>query len=272
LFDGTTGKLIKDSGILIVDLVATTDPRLDDDRIAYALRSATVKDIDNSVDPTDGQTLTYNAASGKWKFVTPTGGGGGGGGAFGPRGLTFAFKDTAGLSLGRLVGYYTCPVNGTISAWSLNTDAGTLTIKFWKVAGALPTSGNSINTSGLTTSGHSYSTTVTDFTTLAVTRGDVFAVEITAKTGSPQEISGSLEVTPTGASGAQYIGETPSGSINGSNQNFTLAHTLLSGTLAVYLNGMRQKVTDDYTITSSTVFQMVTAPLTGDKIIVDYQS
>ena len=37
----------------------------------------------------------------------------------------------------------------------------------------------------------------------------------------------------------------------------------------VYLSGMRQKVTDDYTITENTV-TFVSAPKTGQKIVVDY--
>jgi hypothetical protein len=71
---------------------------------------------------------------------------------------------------------------------------------------------------------------------------------------------------------ASFIfGETPSGSVNGTNAAFTLANTPQSGTVRVYLNGMRQNagVGNDYTISSGTV-TFLTAPSTGDVILVDY--
>ena len=65
--------------------------------------------------------------------------------------------------------------------------------------------------------------------------------------------------------------ETPSGSINGSNVTFTLANTPTSGTLKLYLNGVRQKsgAGNDYTITTNTI-TMTTAPVSGDVLIADY--
>lgn len=47
--------------------------------------------------------------------------------------------------------------------------------------------------------------------------------------------------------------EVPSGTINGSNVNFSLTNTPISGTQKLYLNGMRLKATDDYTIASNTL-------------------
>lgn len=65
--------------------------------------------------------------------------------------------------------------------------------------------------------------------------------------------------------------ETPSGSINGSNVTFTLANTPTSGTLRLYLNGVRQKsgAGNDYTLSTATI-TMTTAPVTGDVLIADY--
>ena len=65
--------------------------------------------------------------------------------------------------------------------------------------------------------------------------------------------------------------ETPSGSINGSNTTFTLANTPTSGTVRLYLNGVRQKsgAGNDYTITTNTI-TMTTAPISGDVLIADY--
>jgi hypothetical protein len=65
--------------------------------------------------------------------------------------------------------------------------------------------------------------------------------------------------------------ETPSGTINGSNTTFTLANTPTSGTVKLYLNGVRQKsgAGNDYTISTNTI-TMTTAPVSGDVLIVDY--
>jgi hypothetical protein len=65
--------------------------------------------------------------------------------------------------------------------------------------------------------------------------------------------------------------ETPSGTINGSNVAFTLAGTPVSGTEAVYQNGVRLRpgAGNDYTISGGTI-TFVTAPLSGDVILVDY--
>ncbi len=54
---------------------------------------------------------------------------------------------------------------------------------------------------------------------------------------------------------------------DGSTVNFVLTYE--PDWEGVYLSGMRQKVTDDYTITENTV-TFVSAPKTGQKIVVDY--
>lgn len=64
--------------------------------------------------------------------------------------------------------------------------------------------------------------------------------------------------------------ETPSGSINSSNVTFTLAHTPTSGSECVYMNGVLQTYTTDYTISGSTI-TFVSAPLTGAVIVVSYR-
>ena len=65
--------------------------------------------------------------------------------------------------------------------------------------------------------------------------------------------------------------ETPSGSINGSNTAFTLANTPTSGTVKLYLNGVRLKSGsgNDYTISTNTI-TMTTAPINGDVLLADY--
>lgn len=69
------------------------------------------------------------------------------------------------------------------------------------------------------------------------------------------------------------VNETPSGTVNGTNPTFTLANTPESGTVAVHVNGLRQKsgAGNDYTISGSTItFESGAIPLTGDVILVDY--
>jgi hypothetical protein len=67
-------------------------------------------------------------------------------------------------------------------------------------------------------------------------------------------------------------GEVPSGSVNGSNTTFTLANTPVSGSVCVYLNGVRQLAGagNDYTISGNTITYL-TAPPTGSTLLVDYQ-
>jgi hypothetical protein len=80
--------------------------------------------------------------------------------------------------------YVTVPFACTISAYNLMIDAGTITVKFWKVATgtAIPTSGNSINTSGVGISSGTaiHSTTISDFTTTTVSQNDMMAMNVTA--------------------------------------------------------------------------------------------
>jgi len=63
--------------------------------------------------------------------------------------------------------------------------------------------------------------------------------------------------------------EEPSGLINGSNSIFTLMNIPYPGSENVYLNGILQNVTSDYTITDNTI-TFVVAPITNDKIRVTY--
>jgi len=66
--------------------------------------------------------------------------------------------------------------------------------------------------------------------------------------------------------------EVPSGTINGSNVTFTLAGTPSpAGSLTVYLNGARLKVTEDYTLSGVTL-TMVVAPLTDSLLLVGYRT
>ena len=65
-------------------------------------------------------------------------------------------------------------------------------------------------------------------------------------------------------------GETPSGAVDDANVTFTLANTPITGSVKVFQNGIRLKVSIDYTISGTTI-TFVTAPTTGDTVICDYR-
>jgi hypothetical protein len=70
--------------------------------------------------------------------------------------------------------------------------------------------------------------------------------------------------------GNLIYGEVPVGSVNGVNKAFTTANTYRPNQLSVFLNGVRQRRTNDYTETSNQAFSFVAAPISGDILSVDY--
>ena len=115
------------------------------------------------------------------------------------RGLVFSYGDPGGSAItagSTATDYMTVPFACTISAYNILVDAGTVTIKFWKVATgtAIPTSGNSISTSGVSISSGTaiHSTTVTDFTTTAVSANDIIAMNVST-VATAKFVSATLE-------------------------------------------------------------------------------
>jgi hypothetical protein len=103
------------------------------------------------------------------------------------RGLVFELGDeTASAALATTaVSYATVPFSCTIGGYALIIDVAdaTVRVKFWRVATggtAKPTSGNSINTNGLgvPTGTRVATTTVTDFTSTAITAHDTLAMAV----------------------------------------------------------------------------------------------
>ena len=86
--------------------------------------------------------------------------------------------------------------------------------------------------------------------------------------GSTALVFTALSITSL-TSGNFAVRETPSGTINGSNTSFTLAFTPIAGTETIFLNGLQQNVTEDYTISGSTITYL-TAPVAGDILRVSY--
>jgi hypothetical protein len=76
---------------------------------------------------------------------------------------------------------------------------------------------------------------------------------------------------PTPPAAIQMVwGEIPAGAIDGTNRNYVSAKAYTAGLLAVYLNGLRQRRTDDYAETGTQAFQLINAPLPGDSLSIDY--
>lgn len=116
-----------------------------------------------------------------------------------PRGIAFSIGDPGGSTLtvaATTTDYVTVPFACTISAYNLAIDAGTITVKFWKVATgtAIPTSSNSISTSGVSIASGTaiHSTTVSDFTSTAVAANDIMAMNVTA-VATAKYVSGVLQ-------------------------------------------------------------------------------
>lgn len=64
--------------------------------------------------------------------------------------------------------------------------------------------------------------------------------------------------------------ETPSGTVNGSNKVFTLSQLPLENdAVLVFLNGILQTLTTDYTLSNQTL-TFVTAPALGQSVRVQY--
>ena len=70
---------------------------------------------------------------------------------------------------------------------------------------------------------------------------------------------------------SEASGEVPTGDINGSNTAFTLANTPVSGSEKLFRNGIRLQAGagNDYTISGATI-TMLSAPVSGEKLTVDY--
>lgn len=77
----------------------------------------------------------------------------------------------------------------------------------------------------------------------------------------------------SGGSNSFIIGETPSGTVNGSNAAFDTASNYVAGSIQVYRDGQRMVGGGaDYTETDSNTITFTTAPVTGSVIKVDYQT
>jgi hypothetical protein len=66
------------------------------------------------------------------------------------------------------------------------------------------------------------------------------------------------------------FGEVPTGLINGSNAVFTIANQCIPESLTVEVNGLRQKLANDYTVSGGLTITFLVSPVVGDLILVNY--
>ncbi len=132
----------------------------------------------------------------------PTGATGATGAGNAARAVGLKFGDgSAVIAAPQTLYYLPLPSNCTLTGWSVGVDTGSATVKWWRVASgtAYPTIANVINTSGVVSSATggtvAISTTITDFTFTNFLANDLVAVNLTAVTGSPTQITASLGCT-----------------------------------------------------------------------------
>lgn len=109
-----------------------------------------------------------------------------------PRAISFTIGDpsnsTALTSGSTTTDYVTVPFGCSIAAFNVLIDTGTITVKFWKIATgtAIPTSSDSINTSGVSISSGTaiHSTTLSDFTNTTVAANDILAMNVPTVSGA----------------------------------------------------------------------------------------
>ena len=91
------------------------------------------------------------------------------------------------------------------------------------------------------------------------------------KVGSSLTIASAVLDVPSAATNQEGVIKYPQSEYftgDGSTTGFVLTNTP-GDYLAVYLGGLRQTPTDDYTVSSKTI-TFTTAPKSGQKIVVDY--
>lgn len=87
----------------------------------------------------------------------------------------------------------------------------------------------------------------------------------------PQYITVQVGATVTTSGGSFVIGETPSGAVNGSNATFTTAQNFVPESVQVFINGVSQTNTVDYTTSGTTTITLSVSPVSGDYIRVNYK-
>jgi hypothetical protein len=73
------------------------------------------------------------------------------------------------------------------------------------------------------------------------------------------------------SSGSFVVGETPLGLINGSNAIFSTSQNFVPESIQVFINGISQTNSIDYTTSGTNTINMNVSPIVGDYIRVNYK-
>jgi hypothetical protein len=79
-----------------------------------------------------------------------------------------------------------------------------------------------------------------------------------------------ITVSPVAGSSNRVVNETPSGAIDNANAIFQTLNSFAVNTLEVFLNGLKLKEIEDYTVLNSTQFQLNASPTLNEVITVNY--
>jgi len=138
------------------------------------------------------------------------------------------------------------------------------------VSGILPIANGGLNLSAAPANGQLPIGNATGYTLATLTGTATVSVTNAAGSITLAVVTGSTGVV---IATNFIVGETPTGTVDGSNVTFTLANTPITGKQIVYVNGTRQNpgAGNDYTISTATLTFLTGAiPQTGDVILVDY--
>jgi hypothetical protein len=171
---------------------------------------------------------------------------------------------TVNMNGGSLLRTVPANTSATVTLLTNGTAAGT-----WDPGTTAAAAGGTVSTVSVATANGFAGTVTNPTTTPAIT----LTTSVTGVLkGNGTAISAATVGTDYLAPSSLVTRETPSGTVNGSTTTFTLANTPISGTECVFLNGVLQEpgAGNDYTISGATITYL-TAPITGDRIRVNYQ-
>jgi hypothetical protein len=86
------------------------------------------------------------------------------------------------------------------------------------------------------------------------------------------EVSNNTDVAAnTLARHTHKINETPTGIVNGINNIFVSSLSFIPGTEEIFLNGLKQKIIEDYNTSGTNTIIFNTSPTVGENILINYQ-
>lgn len=108
------------------------------------------------------------------------------------------------------------------------------------------------------------------FNSVGFTLGTLPLATVVTSGGNVTSVTDARAWLIVAAGGENISSETPTGTLDGMNTDFNLFYTPITNSEHVYLNGLRQKPTVDYTIAFN-VISFIDAPESTDSILVDYR-